>query len=673
LTPNRKQEISALLAPYCRTPGDILGREDLNNLLGCYPEVERSNFKLWLTSEAVLTRVLQAGVWGDTGLALERIRQRASRYVVNPSFERAKEILKNHHYCIVAGIPGIGKTTLAEILLVEYVDRQEFQAVRIANDLSEIKAVKNLKRRQIFYFDDFLGTTGLDKLQKNEDRRLMEFIEETKTNKNWRFILTTREYILNAAKIRYEALAHPPVDLAPCIIELADYTRPIRAKILYNHIFFSDLSDAYKRALLENGRYQEILEHRNYNPRIIEHMTQARHIVDISVEGYFDSFMDNLTNPKRIWDHAFRNQLGEPAQHALIVMGSLPEQILIEDLELAFESFYQYRREKIGFSTSSRDFERALKSLDGNFVKINLLGEKRVVTFHNPSISDFIENYLAESPDDVADLVESSVFIDQFARLWRGQGGKRFSGISRCVAKFVDALARQLLAPTCNFIQACSRGGGISGVHIWGWSFERRAKFAHEVASGLSAPESQALMDKVLDTLQKRLEAGSGEKDDLVRFLRAVSPEEWESDKYRAIFAAAKGYLSRELHDIDDFTSLGNFIESFPTAFTEAELVPIRVEFADLSRDYDDSWAEDSEDLRSLADKFERAGAQLTVDVEDVCEQFLSMAEERDRPEPDDYDFDREDSGWGRQNVSSSEPIEGMFDGLLREIDERQR
>lgn len=278
LTPYRKERILELFSPYCRATSDIFGREDLNNLLGQHPVVERKHYKLWLTSEAVLTRVLQGGIWGDTDLTLQRIRHRASRYVPNPSFRRAREILEEHHYCIVAGIPGIGKTTLAQILLIEYVDRHGFEAVRIANDLSEIKAVKNPQRRQIFYFDDFLGKTALDKLQKNEDQRLLELIEETAGNANWRFILTTREYILNAARIRYEALAHPPVDLTPCIIELADYTRPVRARILYNHIFFSDLLASYKRELLRERRYEKIVVHKNYNPRIIDHMTQARNV-----------------------------------------------------------------------------------------------------------------------------------------------------------------------------------------------------------------------------------------------------------------------------------------------------------------------------------------------------------------------------------------------------------
>ena len=137
---------------------------------------------------------------------------RLCRYVTNQSFDRAQALLEKTHFCIVAGIPGIGKTTLAEVLLADLVDRQGFAAYRVAHDLSELRPVENQKSKQVFHFDDFLGTTALDKLQKNEDRRLVELMEEVAANPNWRFILTTREYILNIAKRQHEAFAHPPVD-----------------------------------------------------------------------------------------------------------------------------------------------------------------------------------------------------------------------------------------------------------------------------------------------------------------------------------------------------------------------------------------------------------------------------------------------------------------------------
>ena len=43
------------------------------------------------------------------------LEQKARVYVENQSFLDAREILREHHVCIVAGVPGIGKTMLADM------------------------------------------------------------------------------------------------------------------------------------------------------------------------------------------------------------------------------------------------------------------------------------------------------------------------------------------------------------------------------------------------------------------------------------------------------------------------------------------------------------------------------------------------------------------------------
>lgn len=669
LTPARKDAVLALFAPYCKMTADIFGREDLNNLLGRHSSVERRHFKLWLTSESVLTRVLEAGIWGDTELTIQRIRQRTSRYVQNASFPRAKKVLEDHHYCIIAGIPGIGKTTLAEILLFDYVDRHDFQAIRIANDLSEIKAVKNQHRRQVFYFDDFLGTTALDKMQKNEDQRIMEFLQEVSANDKWRFLLTTREYILNTAKIRHETLTHPPVDLTPCIVQLADYTHPIRAKILYNHIFFSDLTDAHKRALLENRRYETILSHRNYNPRIIEHMTQARNVIHVSPPAYFEDFVKNLDNPARIWDHAFRYQLTEAAQHVLLTMASLPHEVLLADLKIAFGSFYQYRRAKLGFSASSRDFEHALKQLDGNFIKTKLLGDAPIVVFHNPCVQDFLESYLADSASEVADLTEGACFFDQLVRLWSGRGETRFSGVDRHSREFVNKLTRLFDAPTCRIIRIGDGHGKVIGARRYDRSYESRTSFAVEVAEGLGTPDSRELVDRLLNALPGRMETGHADREDLVRLLTTPSLSHWHGQD--RVFAAAKNYLTHRLEQFEDFSSVGRFLESFPHAIAPQEMTRIGEEFESFCESYVSGWDDDPDSLRSVADEIETAGSRLGVDVGRFSQQLTRQADELEaergesESEPDDSD-DR----WGT-DVRADQGMELMFEALLNEIAER--
>ena len=94
MTPHRENVLREILDPFCLDTADILGREDINNLLVQYEEIERKNFKLWLTSSAVLERVLHAGIFADSEAHLERIRLRLCRYVPNRSFDRAQAILE---------------------------------------------------------------------------------------------------------------------------------------------------------------------------------------------------------------------------------------------------------------------------------------------------------------------------------------------------------------------------------------------------------------------------------------------------------------------------------------------------------------------------------------------------------------------------------------------------
>jgi len=478
LTPKRKEQIKIILTPYCADPSDILGREDLNNLLGQHDEIERKHFKLWLTSETVLRRALDAGIFADSEAHLERVRVRLCRYVQNPSFDRARVLLEKSHYCIIAGIPGIGKTTLAEVLLADLVDRHGFEAFRVAHDLSELRSVKNSKRKQVFYFDDFLGKTALAKLEKNEEQRLVELMEEVASNPNWRFILTTREYILNSAKLLYEEFAHPPIEFMTCIVNLADYTRPIRAKILYNHIYFSSLPTAHKLALLQGKAYESILHHRNYSPRVIEYMTQTSHAGSIPASLYLREFVDSLDHPTRIWDHAFRHQISEAARHVLLVLSTLPDDPLLDDVETAFWAFYRFRQSRFGFATRSSDWNDALRQLDGNFINTRKIGKHLVVSFHNPSIRDFVEDFLSSSEGDVGDLVSSAHFYEQYAILWKGRGDQRYGGIDRNQEKFLGTLQRNIFGPSASTIRVVNTQGDPIGVNHRPPSYESRAEFA---------------------------------------------------------------------------------------------------------------------------------------------------------------------------------------------------
>lgn len=71
LSPGNKDDLVASLSPWCKSTGDIYGASELNGLLRDYPAVERTHFKLWISSTAILERILHARIFNFTDATLE--------------------------------------------------------------------------------------------------------------------------------------------------------------------------------------------------------------------------------------------------------------------------------------------------------------------------------------------------------------------------------------------------------------------------------------------------------------------------------------------------------------------------------------------------------------------------------------------------------------------------
>ena len=273
LTPRNKDKLVVALAPFIGTTADIIGGTEVEALLRRHSDVEKAHYKLWLTSTAVLERVLHSAERCQTDFQIDRIRRKLPLFVQNDAYPRAVEMLQQGRVVVIAGQPGIGKSTLAEMLIYAHLD-EGYEPVVIQADISEGRKLYRTDRKQIFYFDDFLGQTYLgdrpEYLGRNQDSALADFVAMIQNSENARFILTTREHILGGALQRSEKLAHSGLGEQRCVIELTDYRRSQRARILYNHLYFSDLAVPYKKAMVAEYSFSQAINHDNFNPRVIE-------------------------------------------------------------------------------------------------------------------------------------------------------------------------------------------------------------------------------------------------------------------------------------------------------------------------------------------------------------------------------------------------------------------
>ena len=421
LTPENKTEIQTLFNPYIQSTEDILGRDDLNNLLGQNPDVEKQYYKLWIGSTAVLEDILNKRINNWSAIELETIRREVSTYVMNKSFNDALEILTKNRYVIISGIPGIGKTTLARMLVNYLLSEGYEEFVKLAG-IGDAAQKLQKGKKQVFFFDDFLGSTFFQNDEKGFDQKLVAFIEKVKYETDKIFILSTREYILAEAKQTYDVFSTKNLELAKCVLDLSNYTESIRAEILYNHLAMARLPLPYVRALIAKRSYLRIIQHHNFNPRIIEDFLKQKLYAKEKPDGFVKRFLDFFDRPYSVWEYAFSKmtKLEQYAMYVRATMGSRP--VYLDDW---YEASYYYVNSQFGAEQANEldeNWQNMLKDLLGTFISTERVGGKQLVKYHNPSVYDFLIDTIRRNEKLQGKLIIHAFFVNQLTGTFTDRG-----------------------------------------------------------------------------------------------------------------------------------------------------------------------------------------------------------------------------------------------------------
>lgn len=409
VTAANKAELRGILAPWIRNDHDIVGAEDLELLLNSRPEVERRHVKLWLSSAAQLSQVMHAEIWSRSEQMVAEIVDSIPRYVDTGVFAIASHRLHEEKVLILSGPPGIGKTSVAQMLVAEAV-ALGFEPVEISADIEEGNRVLDSARRQVLLYDDFLGATFLQtRLSKNEDKRIASFIARCRQSSNTLLILTTREYILKQATSWSEVLHRSGLPMQRMLLELSSYSRRERGLILYNHLYMaSHLSASAKRSLLRDRAYLKIIDHKNYNPRLIEFVTSGYPSI-APPQNYREFVLGNLDEPEQVWRNAFEEQLDDDSRDVVLLLSTMPFAITVSELDRSFASLAAQRGKPVQHGA----VRRALKILDDSLTQSWSGRTEPEVAIANPSVADFAGAWLRRNPFDAAAIISSAVFFEQ--------------------------------------------------------------------------------------------------------------------------------------------------------------------------------------------------------------------------------------------------------------------
>ncbi|KJD38694.1 hypothetical protein QD46_17870 [Paenibacillus polymyxa] len=414
LTPMNKDEIIEIFAPYIGSTADIYGADDINNMIGKFPEVEQRHLMLWANSINQFQNVLKMDEINRSNFFIENIVEKARRFVMFSTYDKALEQLEKNHFCIIAGQPGVGKTTLAEILALRYL-KEGYEPIKVTRSVNQINSMyKNAgEQKQFFVFDDFLGQSNLrDTFSDNEEDDLSLLLSKIQKSSEKRLVITSRDYILKDALLKNEKLARSVLKKSEYVLNMNELNAVERTKLVCSYLEDTQLDKHSIESVIENGTFIPVIQHPNFNPRILEYTTKQ--LATNNLSEIINKLTECFENPKEVWDLAFKH-IPSQTRDLLFVLASMPSEVLLSDLQLAYNAF---RSQYAKLEEWEDSFIEKLEALEHVFIDIEVIvqvGKQniRIVKFQNPSIFDYLKHKILNSNELIEKICKNAIYIEQ--------------------------------------------------------------------------------------------------------------------------------------------------------------------------------------------------------------------------------------------------------------------
>ena len=461
-------------------------------------------------------------------------------------------------------------------------------------------------------------------------------------------------------------------DLHRFLLHVDRYDRQEKARIFYNHVYFSaEVDPRARRALLIGRRYRAIIDRSNYSPRLIEWMTglAGEGLSTEALSDYPTYCLRVLRNPDKLWERAFESGLSDVERIVLMCLVSLPEGVTLETLEAAFWKACAAR----GIDAHGKRFIVALQVLDDSFIATYRYGTSTIVTPHNLSLLDFLTGYVRASPVDAKQLLDGAAYLEQVLWTWAtmsvAQGAKRMPAAD---ATLMSAFARAFDATLDS-----APADAPLGRH----SISRKAVRHDSQTERLQpivgyAEDSPLLLEQIADAwlvgrVQSWVESTFAESptvDGLAFVGRLVGLGLLDA---RGTVESIKPRLLAQTDRTTRWSVISRAQQLAPKAFSVAELRDLRGE---LERDLEQMLGEAAayfEDVSELADLADAAGLLgIAVDDDTYIDALQDVeAAAEGRPDVDEYepDYDADEYREARGGGDEDRDIDAMFERLVDE------
>jgi hypothetical protein len=143
--------------------------------------------------------------------------------------------------------------------------------------------------------------------------------------------------------------------------------------------------------LLGDKLFLRMIDHENFNPRLIELLTNADYLA-LADKPIRDVVETVLENPRELWEIPYRAHLTHEARALMLAVYFNAAKVELSSLEGTFGRMLDMMGLRVSASDRPHAFRRSLKELEGSVLAI----ENRRVRFSNPGVRDFLDRVVKD-------------------------------------------------------------------------------------------------------------------------------------------------------------------------------------------------------------------------------------------------------------------------------------